>query len=79
MVTKLPTDTEAFYAFLSSQLENGARDKSPEELLQFWREQHAAAVEDIRQGIRDLESGRLRPLREADEELRRKYNIPRDA
>lgn len=74
-----PTDAEAFHAFLTLQLGGAAREKSPEELLRIWRDDHAAAIEDIRYAIGEMEAGRMRPLREVDKELRAKYNIPRDA
>ena len=34
---------------------------------------------DIRQGLKDLEAGRGRPLEDVDADLRKKYNIPQDA
>lgn len=37
------------------------------------------AVAGIRQGLADLDAGRVRPLANVDAELRRKYDIPRDA
>lgn len=32
----------------------------------------------IREGLDDIEAGRVRPLHEVDAELRAKYSIPRD-
>jgi len=35
-------------------------------------------LDDIRQGLKDFEAGRGRPLEDIDADLRKKYNIPRD-
>ena len=75
MATQLPTDAEAFYAFLGHQISNAGRESSPQELLAYWRQEHAEAVEDIRRGIRDLEAGRYRSLEEVDADMRRKHGI----
>ena len=64
MSTQLPTDAEAFARFLTEQIENGSADKSPEELLRLWREDHAATIEDIRSGIKNMEAGRGVPFEE---------------
>jgi prevent-host-death family protein len=37
------------------------------------------AIEGIRRGLEDVKHGRTQPADEAFEEIRRKYNIPRDA
>ena len=79
MTTQLPTDAEAFARFLTEQIANGGSDKSPEELLQVWRQEHAEAIEDIRQGYKNMEAGLGRPLREVDADIRAKFNIPTDA
>ena len=78
MTTQIPTDAEAFHAFLTRQLSGSGRDKAPEELLQVWRQEYAEAVHDIREGIQEMEAGKMRPLRDVDAELRKRYNIPRD-
>ena len=36
-------------------------------------------LDDIRQGLEDIEAGRGRPLEDVDDDLRKKYNIPQDA
>ncbi len=38
---------------------------------------NADAEEGIRQGLEDVKKGRTRPAREAFDEIRRKYDIPR--
>jgi hypothetical protein len=75
MSTQLQTDTEAFYEFLGHQIQNGGKDTPPEELLKFWRQEFEEAVEDIREGIRNMEAGLGRPFEEVDAEMRKKYGI----
>jgi hypothetical protein len=80
MSTSTPTDAEAFLAFLVDQVKNGGADKSPEQLLQAWRSGHSAAIDDIRQGIRDLETGSFRRFEDVDAEIRQKFGFaPRQA
>ena len=75
MPANIPSDTEAFFSFLAHQLQNGGRDKSPEELLSIWRTTCADDVEEIRQGIRDFEAGRFRPFDQIDDEIRAKFGF----
>jgi hypothetical protein len=35
-------------------------------------------LDDLRQGIADMEAGHGRSLQDVDEEMRRKFNIPRN-
>ena len=79
MPTQLPTDAQAFLHFLTEQVGNGGADKSPEELLQIWRAEHAGAIDDVRRGIQNMEAGMGRPFEEVDAGLRAKHNIPKDA
>lgn len=79
MTTQLPTDAEAFSQFLTEQIANGGAEKSPEELLQIWRQEHAEAIEDVCQGYKNMEAGLGRPLREVDADIRAKFNIPTNA
>ena len=76
METNTPTDAEAFLSFLTYEVKNGGADKSPEESLHAWRMEHAEAVADIRQGIRDFEAGRFRPFDDVDAEIREKFGLP---
>ncbi len=75
MATETPTDTEAFLVFLADEVKNGGAHKSPEELLQTWRATHADAIDDIRQGIQDLEAGSFRPFEEVDAEIRKEFGF----
>jgi predicted transcriptional regulator len=76
-------ELRSFHAFLSRKLEeNGSEALSPEEALDLWRmehptpEEHEANLEAIRQGLEDLEAGRMRSAREFLAEMRRKYIVP---
>ncbi len=75
MSTQLPSDAQAFACFLNEQIENGGADKSPEELLRLWREDHAAAIEDIRSGIKNMEAGRGVPFEEVDPAIRAEFGF----
>jgi hypothetical protein len=59
-------DAEAFYIFLGEQLHLGNPSQTPEELLESWRRQrdYQETVTAVREGVRDMEAGRMRPLRE---------------
>jgi PHD/YefM family antitoxin component YafN of YafNO toxin-antitoxin module len=39
--------------------------------------ERAEAIEGIRRGLADAEAGRIRPIREAVESIRKKHRIPR--
>ncbi len=76
MEANTPTDAEAFLSYLTYEVKNGGGGKSPEELLLLWRREHAEAIEDIRQGVRDFEAGNYRPFDEVDAEIREKFGFP---
>jgi predicted transcriptional regulator len=73
--TQHPTESEAFYAFLGEQIQNGGRHTPPEELLKHWRQEFNETVEAIRRGMADIEAGRYRSLAEVDADMRQKYGI----
>ena len=75
MTAQLPTDAEAFAKFLNAQIGTGKTDESPEELLRVWREDHADAIEDVRQGIQNMDAGLGRPLDEVDREIRDEFGL----
>jgi len=75
MTTHLPTDAEAFARFLNAQIGTGGTDKSPEELLRIWREVHAEAIEEVRQGIRNLDAGLGKPFEEVDLAIREEFGF----
>ena len=75
MTAQLPTDAEAFAQFLNAQIGTGKSNTSPEELLRIWRKDHAETIEDVRQGIQNMEAGLGRPFDEVDEEIRREFGF----
>ena len=75
MTAQLPTDAEAFAKFLNAQIGTGKTDASPEELLRIWREDHADAIEDVRQGIQNMDAGLGRPFDEVDHAIRDEFGF----
>lgn len=77
MSTTVPTDAQAFYAYLGRSLQNGASETPPEAILRRWRaeKEYEEACEDIRQGMADIQAGRGRPLQEVASEIRRKLGL----
>lgn len=76
MATQQPSDAEVFQLFLAEQVATGGRAKSPEELVRLWRERAAEkdqALEALREGIADMEAGRVHPFAAVNEEIRRKH------
>ena len=75
MTSQLPTDAEAFAQFLNAQIGTGKTNESPEELLRIWREDHADAIEDVRQGIQNMDAGRGQPFEEVDLAIRDEFGF----
>jgi predicted transcriptional regulator len=76
MATQNPTEAEVFQLFLAEQVAMGGRSKTPEELVQLWRalqKEQADTLDAIEEGIADMESGRVYPFNEVNDEIRRKY------
>ncbi len=76
MPTDRREDLEAFHAFVDEPLSNGGATLTPTEVLELWeihnptdqeREETLAA---IREGLRDADEGRVRPIEEFDREFR---------
>ncbi len=76
-------DLAAFQQFALQKVNAGEAD-SLEELFDLWLIEHptpeeqAEVHEAIRQGFADIEAGRYRPADEVMQELRAKYNLPRE-
>ena len=82
MATERVNDLRAFKGFIEEKLSNGGVDLTPEEALVHWEienqteREREETLEAIRRGFADIEAGRVRPAREALEEIRRKHNLP---
>ena len=76
-------DLAAFQQFALQKVNAGEAD-TLEELFDLWLIEHptpeeqAEVHEAIRQGFADIEAGRYRPADEVMQELRAKYNLPRE-
>lgn len=60
MVPTTQTEAEAFQLFLSHQIANGGRHKSPEELVEQWRrdqQELQESVAAIREALENMENG----------------------
>lgn len=74
-------DLRAFRDFADARLSNGGADLTLDEALVDWEgenqtdQEREETLEAIRRGFTDVEAGRVRPVREAIEELRRKHNL----
>jgi hypothetical protein len=82
-MSTIPDDLAAFQQFAHQKVDAGEAE-SLEELFDLWRLEHPTAEEQaevreiIRQGLADIEAGRYRPAVEVMQELRAKYNLPRE-
>lgn len=82
MAIERSNDLRAFKGFIDEQLANGGADLTVDEALGLWdyenqdEAERADTLQAIRRGFADIEAGRVRPAREALEELRRKHNLP---
>ena len=77
MSTSLPNESQAFYDYLGRSLQSGGGDVPPEVILRKWRaeKEFEVSCEAIREGLADIEAGRVVPFEEVAAELRRKYGI----
>jgi predicted transcriptional regulator len=76
MVTQDRTNAEVFQLFLAEQVATGGRSKSPEELLQLYRErqkERSDSLDAIEEGLADIEAGRVHPFAAVNDEIRRKH------
>lgn len=75
-------DLKAFRAFIDEQLADGGAALTPVEVLELWEIQNPTAreieetVSAIREGLKDADEGRVRPIEEFDGEFRRKHGLP---
>lgn len=82
MATERSNDLRAFKGFIDEKLSNGGANLTLDDALGLWdyenqaEEERADTLQAIRRGFADIEAGRVRPAREALEELRRKHKLP---
>jgi len=81
MATDRSNDLRAFTSFVEQQLSNGGAHLTLDDALTLWEcenqsdQERDETLQAIRQGLADVEAGRVRPAREAITELRRKHNL----
>ena len=82
MATERANDLQAFKNFIDEQLANGGTNLKLDEALARWEfenetdEERKETLEAIRQGLADVDVGRVRPLEDFDQEFRAKHGLP---
>ena len=67
-------DIQEFNRFVDEKLANGGAD-SLRQLVAEWEERQEVNAA-IREGIKAIDEGRVRPFNEAQDEFRRKHDLP---
>ena len=81
MPTDRREDLQAFRAFIDEKLANGGATLTPTEVLDLWEiqnptdEEREETLTAIRQGLKDADVGRVRPLEEFNREFRQKHGL----
>jgi predicted transcriptional regulator len=72
-----PEEFRSFRQFVSRQIESGT-SMSLEQCVQQWREEYerAETIAAVKQGIEDIEAGRVHTLEEVDAHIRQKLGLP---
>jgi hypothetical protein len=66
---------ENFHQFVGEQLRaNPSADISPEQVLVLWRERQET-IEAIREGLNDVESGKVKPLEDFLRDFENRHRI----
>jgi hypothetical protein len=74
-------DVKAFRSFLDEKLSNGGVGLTLDEALGLWEyenateEQREETLKAIRQGLADVEAGRIKPFEDFDREFRQKHGL----
>jgi hypothetical protein len=80
MSQAIQTEAESFQVFLSKELANGGRHKSPEDLLQQWRrdrQQLLESVADVREALENMDRGaRGQTVGEVAREIKAHFGWP---
>ncbi len=81
MATDRANDLRAFKSFIDEQLEQGEPLPTLEQALARWEYENSSEAEReesraaIRQGLTDIDAGRVRPFEEFDREFRAKHGM----
>ena len=82
MATERSNDLRAFKSFVEQKLSNGGDSLTLDEALTRWEyenqtdEEREVTLQAIRQGLADVEAGRVRPFEDFDHEFRQKHGLP---
>jgi hypothetical protein len=82
MATDRRDDPRAFRDFLDARLSGGGGELSLDEYLGLWEYENQSEAEReetlqaIRQGLADVEAGRVRSLEAFDREFRQQHGLP---
>ena len=82
MAIERSNDLRAFRGFIDEQLASDGSELALDETLARWEYQNqneaerADTLRAIRQGLADIEAGRVQPLEDFDLEFRRKHGLP---
>ena len=75
MIPQHSDTLESFHHFVGKQLQSGlAGMLSPEQALALWREEQASLTA-IREGLADVDAGRITPLDEFDRDFRQRHGL----
>ena len=81
MATERINDLRAFKTFVDEKLSNGGASLTLDDALVDWEYENQteaereATLQAIRQGLADVESGRVRPVEDFDREFREKHGL----
>jgi predicted transcriptional regulator len=82
MATERSNDLRAFKSFVEEKLSSAGDSLTLDEALTHWEyenqtdEQREVTLQAIRQGLADVEAGRVRPFEDFDHEFRQKRGLP---
>lgn len=75
MTTSRTSQLAEFHRFVGKILDTESAEMiSPEDVLSRWR-QHQETLAAIREGLADIEAGRMTPLEDFDREFRQRHGI----
>jgi len=81
MATERSNDLRAFTSFVDQQLSDGEADLTLDEALARWEYENQTdlerevALQAIRQGLADVDAGRVTPFEDFDRDFRQKHGL----